>query len=919
MSNIVHLVDGSGYIFRAYYAIQHLSNSKGFPTNALFGFVRMLLKLLNDAESDHVIVTFDAGRATFRTEIYPEYKANREACPDDLVLQMPYFRKICSALGLVVLEKPGYEADDLIGTLARRYCEAGYKTVIVSGDKDLMQLVNDDVMVWDTMKDRRYCAADVVEKFGVEPEKVVEILALVGDSSDNIPGVKGVGPKTAAQLISRFGTAEGVIASVDALRQDAAIRNRVKIAEQIQLSAETIMLSKKLALIDRYAPITLAAGDVGNDKPLELEGLSDSRLLELANRKSLNERELQRLSDELEFSSLLKEIGIERSELVDQSSKYSYLTVFEKDFDRFANDLRGQSSFAFDIETDSLNVREANLVGASFCWSDERAFYIPIGHKNCPDGVKQVSQEQFLDLCREVFADPLKIVFGQNLKFDLGLLLERDLVCKTQIFDTMVAAYLLNPDRRGYSLSSLARNLLGMRVTEFEDVARGLDDFSCVEIPAAAHYGAEDAHVAWLLAQKLQGKLTDHKLQDLASDIEMPLVLVLACMEKQGVLIDVELLNAMSAKLEVGLKKLEQEIYRISGVSFNVNSPRQLADVLFNKLNISPQGISKTKTGLSTNFAALEILKTRHPLPEFVLRYRNLHKLKSTYVDTLPRQVSKKSGRLHSSFNQTITGTGRLSSSDPNLQNIPIRTEEGRAIRAAFIAAPGKLLISADYSQIELRILAHMSQDKNLIEAFVKETDIHTKTAREIFGLSALEEVSAEQRRIGKTINFGIIYGMGPHRLARELGVSFKEADSYIESYFDRYPLVKNFFDKIAAEAEETGAVYTIFGRRRLIEDIESGERDKGFVMRAALNAPIQGSAADLIKLAMVRIDSKIKSLEIPLKLLLQIHDELVFECDEDRLQEASAFIVSEMEGVARLAVPLKVELGSGRNWEAAH
>lgn len=910
----VYLVDGSGYIFRAFFAITRLTNRAGFPTNALYGFTRMLLKLLSEANSDHVVAVFDAGRATFRTELYPEYKANREECPEDLSKQMPYFRELTRALGLPTLELPGFEADDIIGTLARRLSDAGHDVVIVGADKDLMQLVDGHVSMWDTMRDRRFKHGEVVEKFGVGPEKVCEVLALMGDTSDNIPGLAGVGPKTATQLILKYHSVEGVIAAAEKIKEDKEIRNRAKIAATIESDAELLRLSRRLVEIDLNCPVKLPSGE----NEVAVSSLSDTEILQVMERRTPDEAKLAALVEEFEFSSLVKEFHFTPRSAIEIAAtpEHRYHTVWRDGFAEWLKRFTSERAFALDIESTSLNVQEASVVGVSFCWSDDEAFYIPLAHRETTR--EQVTWEEFKAGCGAHLADRTVKKFGQNIKYDASVLAQWGVEVEGIDFDTMIASYVLNPDRNTHNLTALCLEFLKRPLIEYEDIVGEHPDFSYVDAVAATEYGGQDAHVVWLLKAHLEKHLEAKELTEVFRVIEMPLVPVLSRMELAGVKLDTDLLAAMSAEFATEIARLETEIYALAGTEFNLNSPKQLADVLFNRLGISTQGIKKTKTGISTDSSVLEKLSDVHPLPRAILHYRMIHKLKSTYVDALPAQVSTGDGRLHSRFNQTGTGTGRLSSSDPNLQNIPVQTQEGQRIRAAFVPEKGNVLISADYSQIELRLLAHMSGDENLIAAFTDGIDIHAKTAREVLGLGADDAVTTEQRRIGKTINFGIVYGMSGFRLGRELGIPVGEATRYIESYFAKYPKVSAFFEQLEKDATEKGYVTTFFGRKRFLADIDAEGRDRGFLMRAALNAPLQGTAADLIKIAMIRLDEWIRSREAPLKMILQIHDELVFECAELFVAEAESQIRATMEGAAALAVPLKVDVGHGRTWREA-
>ena len=916
MDDKIYLVDGSGYIFRAYYAVAPLTTRAGFPTNALFGFVRMLKKLISDAGSEYLAVAFDAGRETFRLSMYPRYKANRAECPQDLLVQMPFFRELSRALGLQILELPGYEADDVIGTLAVRLASHGRDVVIVSGDKDFMQLVSPQITIWDTLHDRRFGEAEVQQKFGVCPDKVVEVLGLIGDSSDNIPGVDGVGPKTAAQLIDKFGTVEGVISSLGTLREDSTIRNRKKIAQEIELNVGLVRLSRKLVEIDRRAPVVIQ--DQVN--AVNIDALADESLLHALKRGQPRHELLRNLAERFEFSSLLEGLGTGAGEFVTQLGRSAGAVecrmISASDFASWLEEFRSQKEFAFDIETTSLNVLEAEVVGISFCWNDRAAFYVPLSHRDCQS---QISLSDFWSGVGAAFADPDVKKTGQNLKYDLAVLYRHGVPVEGVSFDAMIAAYLLNPDKGSYNLTTLASDYLGRGIVEYEEALGDAADFSGVDVARATEYACQDAQYAWLLKKALQPNIVAQDLGRVLDEIEMPLVPVLARMELKGVCLDEERLAVMSAEFAESLERIRTEIYELAGCEFNINSPKQLAEILFDKLGISTKGIRRTKTGISTDAAVLEKLSEDHPLPAHLLRYRMLHKLKSTYIDALPVQVSPVSRRLHSRLNQTGTGTGRLSSSEPNLQNIPIQTPEGRKIREAFIASPGKVLISADYSQIELRLLAHMSGDANMIAAFRGDLDIHAGTARELMGLDSGAKVSPEQRRLGKTINFGIVYGMGGYRLSRELGIPLAAANSYIEGYFRHYPGVRNFFNELEVRAQEEGFVRTLFGRKRVLEGIDASGRDRGFVVRAALNAPIQGSAADVIKCAMIRIDRLIRAKNLPIAMILQIHDELLFECDEHFCNDAAHIITAEMERVVDLKVPLKVDVGMGHNWGEAH
>jgi DNA polymerase-1 len=902
-----YLIDGSGYIFRAFYAIQRLSTKDGFPTNALFGFLKMVLKTIATANSSKVAIIFDAGRKTFRNELYPEYKANREECPPELVQQMPYFRELSKAIGLPVLEAPGYEADDIIATLTAKLVAQNKDVVIVSGDKDLMQLVNEHVTIWDTMKDKRYKAPEVVEKFGVGPTQVTEVLALTGDTSDNVPGVDGVGPKTAAQLIVKYNDVEGVISNIEAIKNDAEIRNRKKIAETIEANLEQLRLSRRLVEVDSKVPLQEISGDGDN-------------IDELLSKREIDAAHLGELFNRFEFTTLFKEFKsvLGAAARPKTSENYSYKTILAADFPAWCEEFLQQRDFAFDLETTALEIHNAQIVGISVCWDDKVSYYIPVGHQN---GEGQVSWTTFVDNTKRHFANPDVKKSGQNIKYDISILELHGIAVEGVAFDTMVAAYLLNPDSRSFNLTALAEEFLQLPVIEYEEVTESAENFSGVSIEAATQYACQDAHYAWLLKGILGPRLEEEGLTKVFEQLEVPLVPVLARMEREGVKVDAKTLESMSAEFAIQLAELEKQIYAHAGQEFNINSTKQLAEIFFDKLGISTKGVKKTKTGFSTDSSVLEKLAEVHPLPALILEYRSLHKLKSTYTDALAQVINPKTGRVHTRLNQTITSTGRLSSSDPNLQNIPVQSEAGRRIRSAFVPEPGKIFIAADYSQIELRLLAHLSGDKNMIAAFNEGTDIHANTAREIMGRGAFDEVSDEIRRIGKTINFGIVYGMGAFRLSRELGIPVHQATTYINNYFARYPRVKEYFAKLEDAAMSNGEVQTIFGRKRVISAIDTSGRDSGFAMRAAINAPLQGSAADIIKLAMIEVDSMLRSSGIDAKLILQIHDELLIEAVDRGAAENKKLMESvqqAMEGIMELSVPLKVDAGSGRSWTEA-
>jgi DNA polymerase-1 len=885
----LYLIDGSSYIYRAYYAIRHLSSPKGFPTNALYGFIQMLLKVVKDRKPDHLAVVFDAGRQTFRNDIYPAYKANRSAMPDDLRQQIEPIKEAVRAFRIPALELSGFEADDIIGTIACDCEKKGMNAVIVTGDKDLMQIVTDSVTLLDTMKDKVSGPAEVVERFGVPPERVVDILGLAGDTSDNIPGVPGIGEKTAIKLIQEHG-------SLDQLLENAAVV-KGKVGERLREFAEQARLSRRLATIECNVPVPYSYEDFAASPP-------DNRLL-------------GDLFREYGFTTLMKELTS-----VATLSSDDYRTVFTAaDFEALLANLTAQPAFAIDLETTSLNPFEAEIVGFSFSFSDHEAYYIPVAH-NYLGVPEQLARDHVLKALRPLLVDPSKKKIGQNIKYDYQVLRRAGIEMEGIWLDTMLASYLLNPNRSSHGLNALAVELLDHKMISYGDVAgsgKEQKNFAQVEVAKAAVYSCEDADATWLLQKLFLPQVTESGMDDLLFQLEMPLVKILAEMELYGVKLDLPLLQKLSAKFGAQLAGLEGEIFRCAGTTFNINSPKQLGEVLFERLQLPCGKKTKTKTGWSTNVDELERLAVDHEIGRLILQYRSLSKLKSTYTDALPKLVYSESGRIHTSYNQAVTNTGRLSSSEPNLQNIPIRSEEGRSIRHAFIAEQGSLLLSADYSQIELRVLAHLSEDRVFCDAFAKDEDIHTRTAAEVFGLFP-EMVTPEMRRQAKTINFGVIYGQGPFSLAKELGVATKVAKDFIDNYFARHAGARAFLDGRVLEAEERGFVTTILGRRLPIPDIHSTNGNiRSFAQRNAINYPIQGSAADIIKQAMVRVSGRMRREGLKSRLIMQVHDELVFEVPLEEKLTMEKLVRHEMEHALELRVPLKVDVNFGANWSEAH
>lgn len=892
MTPKIFLIDGSSYIFRAFYAIRaSLTNSKGIPTNAIYGFARMLLKVIRDEQPDYLAVVFDSGKKTTRHGYFPEYKANRAAMPEELVPQIPYIHALVKSFNIGVVCIDGIEADDIIGTLAVRSKREGFDVTIVSGDKDMMQLVGDGVTMLDTMKDRRIGPAEVVEKLGVGPEKVIEVMGLMGDSSDNIPGVPGIGPKTALELILEFGDMENAIAHAGEIRKKS-------ISEKLSRFAEQARLSRRLVTIDTGLELDVRSEDL--------------------KRREVDSEAVARLFKELEFSTLLQELSLAASPTEKPEKTYRTIFLWEE-LEEVLNKISEIGFFALDLETTNIRPVFAKIVGISLSFQPHHAYYIPLAHDypGCPN---QLDREAALEKLRPILEDPGIKKFGQNIKYEKIVLRNAGIELRGIDFDTMIASYLLSPNKRNHNLDSLALEYLDHKTTTYKDVAgTGQKEipFSKVEIAAATEYSGEDADLAFLLTQKLRPMVQAQGLEDLFRNIELPLVEVLAEMEKNGVEIDCGLLLEMSKRLETQLLFLTDRIHKIAGEEFNINSPKQLGQILFEKLKLPTR--RKTKSGFSTDEEVLESLAAQHELPAEVLNYRKLSKLKSTYVDALPALVHPETGRVHTSFNQTVAATGRLSSTDPNMQNIPVQTELGREVRKAFIAGKGNLILSADYSQVELRLLAHLSEDECLMESFLAGEDVHSRTASEVFRLLP-QMVTPEMRRMAKAVNFGIIYGMSSFGLAKEIGVGQREAKDFIDNYFRLYKKVQKYIEETVEKASASGFVSTILGRKRAIPELASPVKNlREFGARMAVNTPIQGSAADLIKIAMIRIYNRMREQGLQSRMLLQVHDELVFEVPEPEKDIMKEMVRREMEQAYPLKVPLIVDLRFGANWDEAH
>ncbi len=873
------LVDGTSYIYRAFFALPFLSNSKGIPTNAVYGFARMINKLLNEYNPTHMAVVFDVSRSTFRTERFREYKAHRPKMPDELSIQIPYIKKLLASWGIPKIELAGYEADDIIGTLAKEAEKESWQVLIVSPDKDLCQLVTPKISMYDPMNDRIFTPEEVYKKFGVSPQLIPTLLALVGDPTDNIPGVKGIGKKRAKEIIDKLGNLEQIYKRLDALPPSL----KKKLSDQKELA----FLSYELAQIKADLPLPF--------EPAKLEITPQ------------DQQALRELFVELEFSSLLKDLPKPKEPV----STTSYRTA--KSLKEIKNYLKDTTELSFDLETTSLDAIEAEIVGISVSVKEKEALYIPVGHKRA----NNLDLQKVLNTLSKYLSSPNITKVGQNLKYEFSVLSKYGVEVILPIFDTMVASYLINPLKKRHNLDELSLEYLGHKMISYQEATSSLIsgmDFSHLTPKEACTYACEDADITLRLKNLLSNKLKEEGLEEVFYEIEMPIVPVLAHMETKGVKVDREKLENLGKFLSTQLEKIESEIYQLAGERFNINSPRQLSRILFEKLKLKPK--KKTKTGYSTDTEVLEALSLEHPLPGKVLEYRQLAKLKSTYVDGLIKQINPLTGRIHTSYSQTATATGRLSSRNPNLQNIPIKSDLGKLIREAFVAEDGYLLVSADYSQIELRILAVAADEPKLKEAFIQGEDIHTRTACEIFGVSP-DEVTHNMRRTAKVVNFGIIYGMSAYGLAKELKIPQEEAQKYIDRYFSKYPNVVRFIKRTVEEAKKNGFVKTLFGRKRPVPELFSPKRDeREFGKRAAVNAPIQGTAADIIKIAMAKTYQYIKENNLNAYMILQVHDELVFEVEESIAQEFSQNIRKIMEGIApELDVPLKVDLKIGKTW----
>jgi DNA polymerase-1 len=898
------LIDGHAIAYRSYYAFirNPLTNSRGENTSAVYGFLKTVLQLLERYNPEMLACVFDSEEETGRHIEYSEYKAHREEMPDDLSPQFPMITEMLEAMGIPVVIRPGYEADDIIATLARKAEKKDIDVRVVSGDKDLFQLLSDRIRIIRPGKGANLSDVSgpemVMDRYGLRPDQVVDLLSLMGDSVDNIPGVKGIGEKTALKLLQEFGSLDELLDRCDEI-EPAHIRKKV------EAGRDDAMMSRELVtLIEVPLRIGLENLKVGDR--------DDSALLDL-------------LLD-LEFNQIIKELDLGRHS---SNGSVDYSIVDAEGLRSLADDLTTVGSFALDTETTSLDPHEAELVGISFCCREGEAYYVPVESRSAVEesglfGVESDISAISIDRVREHLGPVLENEevekTGHNIKYDLIVLEAHGLPVENVAWDTMIASYCIDPTRRSHSLDSLAIDHFRHRMIPYGELFEKGDrvkDIRTVSVERLAEYSCEDADYTWRLREMFEPQLEDSEAGELFNHIEMPLSFVLKRMEQEGMGVDSDKLRALSSTVAAALDRLTEQIYELAGETFNINSGKQLQHILFEKLGLPP--VRKTKTGLSTDVRVLTELAVENPIAGLILEYRQLAKLAGTYIDSLPKLVKQRTGRIHTSFNQTVTATGRLSSSDPNLQNIPIRTELGRRIREAFVPREGCVLVDADYSQIELRIMAHLSNDPQLVEAFREGADIHTRTAARIFGVEE-GEVSHEMRSRAKTINFGVMYGQGPRALSQQLRIPFDEAKNFIEEYFDKYPGIKGFIEGAKESARERGYAQTLFGRRRLLPEIDSGEgRLRSFAERIAVNMPIQGTAADIIKIAMIEIDRTLTDKDLGARMILQVHDELVFDVPGEEQERVAGIVREKMEAAADLSVPLVVEIGAGGDWLEAH
>ncbi|TDY03678.1 DNA polymerase I [Thiohalophilus thiocyanatoxydans] len=895
------LVDGSSYLFRAYHAMPKLTNSSGEATGAIYGVINMIRRLLKDYQPEHIAVVFDAKGKTFRDDLYAEYKANRPPMPDDLAEQIEPIHQIIQAMGLPLLCVPGVEADDVIGTLARQAEAQGIETIISTGDKDMAQLVDAHVTLINTMSGSLSDVEGVKQKFGVGPEQIIDYLALIGDTVDNVPGVPKVGPKTAVKWLQEYGSLEAIMENAEQFKG--------KVGEYLRDSLDQLPLSRELVTIKCDVDLDVTP--------------------ETLNRGEPDNAALREFYQRYEFKSWLSDLLGEQAEAGDDNGqaeggdKPAYETILDQNaFEGWLKRLRAAELFAFDLETTSLNYMEAAIVGCSFAIKPGEAAYLPVAH-NYSGAPQQLDRDNVLEQLKPLLEDPRYPKLGQHIKYDMNVLGRYAIALDGVAFDSMLESYVLESTASRHDMDTLALKYLGHKTIHYEDVAgKGAKQvsFDQVDIESASEYAAEDADVTLRLHRTLWPKLEAiPALAKVFKEIEMPLMPVLSRMERRGVKLDVAMLNKQSKQLSKRLKELEQAAHESAGEPFNLGSPKQLQAILFEKQGLPV--VSKTAKGQPSTAESVlqELADQGYELPQRVLEWRGLSKLKSTYTDKLPEMIHPDSGRVHTSYQQAVAATGRLSSTEPNLQNIPVRSEEGRRIRKAFVPEKGYRMLAADYSQIELRIMAHLSGDKGLLDAFKNGEDIHRATAAEVFGVE-LDKVNSEQRRSAKAINFGLIYGMSAFGLGRQLGIDRGQAQEYVNLYFARYPGVKQYMDDIREKAREQGYVETVYGRRLYLPEINtSNHTRRQYAERTAINAPMQGTAADIIKRAMITLDAVIEKEQLPIWMIMQVHDELVFEVREDAVDEATKVIRDNMVRGAELSVPLEVDVGIGDNWDEAH
>ena len=912
------LVDGSSYLYRAFHALPPLTTSDGRPTGAVRGVINMLRKLQSEYSGSNIVVVFDAKGKTFRDEMFADYKSHRPPMPDDLRAQIEPLHACVKAMGLPLVVHPGVEADDVMGTLAVQAEAKGMDVVISTGDKDMAQLVTDKITLVNTMSQSVYNPEGVVEKFGVPPELIIDYLAIIGDSADNIPGVPGVGPKSATPMLQHLGDMDAIYANLEAIRE-LGFRGAKKMPEKLIEHKDQAYMSRALATIKLDVELeqgleTLVNQAVDSDKLAEL--FTD---LEFKSWVKNTANSAQNTVHQASATSTQVGHSPELSQPASEESQYE-LILDDARFKHWVDKLTQATIFAFDTETTSLNYMEAKLVGVSFAVEAGKAAYVPVGH-DYMDAPEQLSLETVLAALKPLLEDPNRNIVAQNMKYDMNILANYNIQVNANLRDTMLESYVLDSLGR-HDMDSLAKRYLERVTTKFEDVAgKGAKQltFNQIALEQAGPYAAEDADITLQLHHLFQQKLADQpRLDALYQELEAPLVKVLSGMERRGALIDSDAMFAQSEELASRIQQLETSVHDLAGQVFNLGSPKQLGEILYQKMEL-PVRKKTAKGAPSTAEEVLQDLAEDYELPKLILQYRSLSKLKSTYTDKLPMMVNSGTGRIHTSYHQAVTATGRLSSSDPNLQNIPIRTEEGRRIRNAFVPAPGYTLVAADYSQIELRIMAHLSNDPGLVSAFQQGLDVHAATASEVFS-TPLDQVTTDQRRKAKAINFGLMYGMGAFGLAKQIGVGRHDAQAYMDAYFDKYPAVKGFMVRVREQAAEKGYVETEYGRRLNLPDIKSsnGMRRAG-AERAAINAPMQGTAADIIKRAMLSVDRWIRQDNVPAKLLMQVHDELILEVKTESLDDVCRQLKQNMESAASLKVPLIVDIGTGANWNEAH